>query len=130
MRYSEDNGRPETIDDGVCCSGCDIRSKYPVKNIGKEIRAVLESIRVLNESGMRKVYEGLIVKWISGIYDLEWISSHFDKEELDQEPTYGFLNHFTRNESKLMVKGILRQSLSMKYVSLELQYLSDYQVMS
>ena len=130
MRYFEDSGNPETMTDGLCCSGCDIRANYPAKNIEKEIRAVLGCIRALNENGIRKVYKGTIVKWISGIYDIDYISSHFNNEELEREPTYGFLSNLMRIQSKLTVKGILRQAFSLKYVSLEVQCLSDSQVMA
>ena len=119
MEYFEDQtALPSQLPD-LCCTGCDVRKNIPFMKKSKEILCVLKCIDILNKKGMQYVYEGKIVDWLAGSEKEQWIWQYFNRLDLEEEPSFGFLSENAKSDVETCVKGLLRQCLALSYVSLD-----------
>lgn len=101
-----------------CYTGCFVKKEIPLKNNAKLIKSVLQCIYILNGKGRICVYEENIVDWLSGI-EKQWLWKYFDKKDLKVESTFGYLAEKTKTESELILKGIIRQCLSLGLLKID-----------
>ena len=55
----------------------------------------------------------------------EWKATHFDQSDLDTDETHGSLRNSTKNAAALIIRGALRQMVSLGYVSITFQSLPN-----
>lgn len=122
-QYFEDNSNLEPISDPkLCCFGCEIRSNFEFKK-NPTLLSMLQAFEYLENKGVEKIYESRLFTWMSGKPGTKenWISSKFDKEDLDNEITYGSLSSsdLTLSDSEETIKAILRQSYALGFVEIQ-----------
>lgn len=133
LGYFEDNSTPlQHSTENPCCTSCDIKSKATLEEIVL-IRTLSQVLVLLGSKGLFKVYEKQLVAWVTGdkTSTSVWMATYFNKADLDQEVTYGCESHSpNKAQLKSMIRGVLRQMLSLGYVSIDFQYLPGSEIMA
>ena len=112
----EQNVNPQLMPT-ACCSGCEVRASVPLKP-ATELNSVLQVFYVMQSKGLQWMYESQIIEWVQGKGG-QWVSFYFNSETMERESTYGCMKSLEIATAKLLVKGILRQGLSKKYLDLQ-----------
>ncbi len=133
LHYFEDNNSTlQHSTDNPCCTSCDIKSKETLEEIVL-IRTLAQVLVLLGSKGLLKIYEKQLVTWVTGdkTSKSEWMATYFNKADLDQEVTYGCESQSpNKAQLKLLIRGVLRQMLSLGYVSIDFQNLPGSEIMA
>ena len=110
----------------LCCSGCEIRSKLDFQT-NQTLLLLLKALEYLESKGIDKIYESRLLTWMCGKPGTKdnWISSTFDKNDLDNELSYGCLSSkkLTVSDCEDTIRAILRQCYALGFAEIQLSLL-------
>lgn len=132
LRYFEDCTTEQIAPiNRACCSGCEIKKTHQFEESPK-IRILAQAILSLSRNRLTKIYEKQIVAWLIGDTgpDGKWIDSYFNKEDLEEQATFGVESDESKSQTKLLVRGLLRQMLALEFVSVEFELLPNSEIMT
>jgi superfamily II DNA helicase RecQ len=119
LDYFNDYTEQKIIDNPqLCCTGCVINATVPKQKCELQVFQVLKCISTWESKLQQKkefIHENIIVEWLAG-KDTEKIWRYFNDYELDEETSFGFFAAHTLTQTELIMKGLLRQCLSLNYV--------------
>ncbi len=133
LNYFDESRVPESNTNAeLCCTGCLIKESIPYQKCASNIRNVLKGISMMDSRFKTRnelVFENRIVEWLCG-KDNEKIWSYFNEYELKDEPSFGVLSSVTQIQAELIVKGVLRQCLSLGFLTLGFGIIPKTQIMA
>jgi hypothetical protein len=103
-----------------------VKSMPPFQNKNCELQ-VLQGLKCVStwESKLQPkkefIHENIIVEWLVG-KDTEKIWRYFNDYELAEETSFGFFAAHTLTQTELIMKGLLRQCLSLNCLQFLLQF--------
>jgi hypothetical protein len=108
----------------LCCMGCEINATVPKQKCELQVLQVLKCISTWESKLQPKkefIHENIIVEWLAG-KDTEKIWRYFNDYELTEETSFGFFADHTLTQTELIMKGLLRQCLSLNCLQFLLQF--------
>ena len=112
---------PQKIDNPqLCCTGCEINATVPKQKCELQLLQVLKCISTWDSKLQPKkelIHENKIVEWLAG-NQTEKILRYFNDYKLAEETSFGFFAALfcSLTQAELIVKGLLRQCLSLNCV--------------
>jgi hypothetical protein len=108
----------------LCCTGCVINATVPKQKCELQELQVLKCISTWESKLQPKkefIHEKIIVEWLAG-KDTEKIWRYSNDNELAEETSFEFFAAHTLTQTELIVKGLLRQCLSLNCVQFLLKF--------
>ncbi|EFX66083.1 hypothetical protein DAPPUDRAFT_332541 [Daphnia pulex] len=118
LDYFNDYTQQKIDNPQLCCTGCEINATVPKQKCELQVLQVLKCISTWESKLQPKsefIHENMIVEWLAG-KDTEKIWRYFNDYELAEEKSFGFFAAHTLTQTELIVKGLLRQCLSLNCV--------------
>jgi superfamily II DNA helicase RecQ len=116
---------------GDCCEGCKIKGTLQFAE-NRKIHGVAQTLSFFEDSRLMKVYEKQLVSWWRADEgnDGNWMSAYFNDHDKKDHSTYGIQQEKSKEETKVLFKGLLRQMLALGYVRIEFQPLPQSDIMT